>query len=80
MSKLICTFWAFLLLSGCTSSPKNIDEMVQRAELGDPSIQISLAAMYSKGIGTARDYSKALYWYEQAANQGDAKAQNERGK
>ena len=53
MSKLICTFLALLLLSGCTSRPKNIDEMVQQAELGDPSIQSSLAKMYSKGIGTS---------------------------
>ena len=31
--------------------------------------------MYGKGDGTLKDPKKAFYWYEKAANQGDAFAQ-----
>ena len=31
--------------------------------------------MYAEGQGTARDYGKAVQWYQRAAEQGDAAAQ-----
>ena len=35
--------------------------------------------MYANGQGVAQDYKQALAWFQKAANQGDAKAQNNLG-
>jgi TPR repeat protein len=36
------------------------------AELGIEKAQYNLAQMYEKGIGTYKDYERAVYWYEKA--------------
>ena len=41
--------------------------------------QSNLGFMYDTGNGVKKDYKKALYWYEKAAEQGDAFAQNNLG-
>ena len=35
--------------------------------------------MYAEGLGAARSYEKAVYWYQKAADQGLAIAQNSLG-
>ena len=35
--------------------------------------------MYDKGLGVAKNYQQAVAWYQKAANQGYAKAQNNLG-
>ena len=35
----------------------------------------NLGYMYAKGLGVPQDYSKALYWYKKAAEQGSATAE-----
>ena len=47
----------------------------QRAERGFADAQAILGAMYSTGLGVARDYSEAFKWYYKAANQGHTSAQ-----
>ena len=37
--------------------------------------QTNVAQFYFSGIGTAKDEAVALYWFRQAAEQGDARAQ-----
>jgi uncharacterized protein len=45
------------------------------AQKGDPRSQNTLALMYENGKGVAQNYTKAVQWYRQAANQGFAEAQ-----
>ena len=40
---------------------------------GNPRAQASLAGMYQRGIGTARDADRALDLYRRAAAKGDAR-------
>ncbi len=42
----------------------------------DPLIQTRLGNRYKTGTGADRDYTKAVYWYRKAAEQGFASAQN----
>ncbi|MDR1535493.1 MAG: sel1 repeat family protein [Planctomycetota bacterium] len=44
--------------------------MAGEAEKGIPSAMLTLGTMYERGIGTARNYMKALEWYGKAANAG----------
>ena len=37
--------------------------------------QVDLGTAYREGYGVTRDYQKALYWYQKAANQGASQAQ-----
>lgn len=46
-----------------------------RAEKGDAGEQAILAMYYQYGIGVEKDYKKALYWYQKAANAGHIPAQ-----
>lgn len=47
-----------------------------RARRGDAEAQRTLGGWYGKGDGVARNPTKAIEWYQQAAEQGDAIAQN----
>ena len=49
--------------------------LIGKAEKGDPSAQLTLAGMYEKGYGVARDMGLAAQWYMQAASQGSPEAQ-----
>lgn len=46
------------------------------ADKGVAQGQFNLAICYEKGNGVPKDFTKAAYWYEKAANQGDATAQS----
>lgn len=48
--------------------------LLNSAEAGDTQAQVRLGLKYHKGRGIARDYKKALMWYERAAAQGNAEA------
>ena len=58
---------------------KNAEESIRlytaAAELGYVKAQVNLASSYERGDGVPADKEKAIYWYQQAANQGDAFAQ-----
>jgi hypothetical protein len=41
---------------------------------GSSKAQLVLAVMYSEGVGVARDYARAYYWYAEADRQGNAEA------
>ena len=41
------------------------------AEQGDSTSQLYLGRMYENGYGIIQDYSKALYWYTKASEQGN---------
>ena len=54
---------------------KSIEAIEAVAEQGDMEAQLHLGRMYGTGEGTEVNYEKALYWWEQAAAQGDESAQ-----
>jgi TPR repeat protein len=49
------------------------------AEAGDRVSQSELADVYYEGRGVARNFSRAFYWYRQAASAGDARAEEQLG-
>jgi uncharacterized protein len=51
------------------------DYFTETARRGHAAAQVSLGWMYSQGLGVPRDERQALYWYGQAAHQGDRDAQ-----
>ncbi|HEX7677375.1 MAG TPA: tetratricopeptide repeat protein [Thermoanaerobaculia bacterium] len=63
------------------SSGRNhkVQEITNRAETGATDAQIELADMFYNGEGVAQSYSRALYWYEQAAGAGVARAETQLG-
>ena len=52
-------------------------KITQLAEQGDAEAQYELGRMYFLGKGMPRNATKALEWYQKAAEQGNALAQNE---
>ncbi|MGA9450137.1 MAG: tetratricopeptide repeat protein, partial [Verrucomicrobiia bacterium] len=50
-----------------------------KAETGDAQAQYNLGVCYDRGRGVARDHAEAVKWYQEAANQGYAEAQNALG-
>ena len=54
-------------------------ELVRKAESGDAKAQAQLGVCYERGDGVAKDYSRAVYWYQKAAAQGQAVAINNLG-
>lgn len=52
----------------------NAAQLHTLAETGDDWAQYELGLRYFRGQGVQRDYSKAVYWFEKAANAGNFKA------
>lgn len=56
-----------------------VDEVIQKAEKGDPDALSFLGYIYSHGEGVPQDYGQAVNWYRKAAEQGSAVAQTTLG-
>ena len=54
---------------------ETLDELRERAELGDPEAQFSLGGMYADGRGVPKDDLVAGRWFRRAAGLGLAEAQ-----
>lgn len=74
------------LSSGCTAPPptqpsqpliagQEVNEILQRAETGNPDAQNQLGVLYSEGRGVPQNYLEAKDWFKKAADQGHAGAQ-----
>ena len=50
-------------------------QIEQNAEQGDADAQHNLGIPYYKGEGVTQDYEKAIFWWQKAAQQGLAEAQ-----
>ncbi len=50
---------------------KAVEYLHTAIENGSDTAMNSLGAMYYKGRGVEQDYSKAVYWYTEAANKGN---------
>ncbi|MCX5632863.1 MAG: trypsin-like peptidase domain-containing protein [Phycisphaerae bacterium] len=85
MPRRLSLFFVFLLifsLSGiCIAAPISIEELLKKAESGDPNSQLTLAKRYFDGRrGTVQDYNEAVKWFRKAAEQGFTEAQNYLGR
>ena len=50
------------------------NESLMKAEKGIPEFQVIVADMYREGAGTVANIQKAIYWYEEASNNGNSEA------
>lgn len=68
----------FLVIILCSLSLSanaiTLDELTNRAKSGELAAQCTLASKYKDGYGVAQNYGKAVYWYQQGANQGGISA------
>jgi TPR repeat protein len=73
---LIIIILIILLTSGCggASSSLKPSKTIAHAEQGNANAQNDLGSMYQYGDGVAKDYKKAVMWYEKSASQGLAMA------
>jgi len=56
---------SYTLLFAQTES-SSFSTALEKAESGNVNSMFDVATMYSKGIGTAKDVEKAIYWYKKA--------------
>jgi uncharacterized protein len=57
----------------------NVDQLQAKAQRGSLKQEIALAAAYFTGDGVPQDPKQAAYWYQKAAESGNAEAQNQVG-
>ena len=74
LSVLSC---AFALAEDSLSSA--VQQLLEKAESGDPVAQFRVANAYDSGSGAPRNGTQAMRWYKAAAEQGYAEAQNSVG-
>jgi TPR repeat protein len=60
-------FFIMTLTTGLMAAP--LDDLMLEAEGGAAEAQVKLAFAFLTGQGIKNDYSKALYWYQKAAEQ-----------
>lgn len=61
-------------LMACGKDEPSFDDLLEKAEAGDPDTQYSLGLAYQEGRGTEKDWSQAIAWYKKAAEQGEVNA------
>jgi uncharacterized protein len=73
--------FSFLLLPTMVAqvSPAAPQELLKRAEAGDPQAQFELGHAYENGSGVQQDDAVAMDWYRKAAEHGSTQAQNSLG-
>jgi len=59
-----------------STTPSGFEETKAKAESGNIDAQFNLGGMYDKGQGVEQDFREAVKWYQKAADQGFAPAQN----
>ncbi|MFI3185043.1 MAG: SEL1-like repeat protein [Methylococcaceae bacterium] len=62
-------------ISASTVTEDKIAQLQREAQEGDPDAQYNLAYLYENGLGVAKDETRALELYQQAADQGNSAAQ-----
>jgi hypothetical protein len=73
--------FSFLLVTSMMAqvSPAASQELIKRADAGDPQAQFELGHAYESGSGVQQDDAVAMDWYRKAAEHGSAQAQNSLG-
>jgi TPR repeat protein len=81
LSLLFVILVVFSFSEVCKATSVSIEELLNKAESGDPNSQLVLAQKYFDGRrGIPQDYNEAAKWFRKAAEQGLADAQNNLGK
>jgi TPR repeat protein len=63
------------ILAGSAIETATLDQLRQRASLGDPAAQNALGLRYASGEGVKQDDKEAAIWFTKAAENGNVKAQ-----
>ncbi len=63
------------ILAGSAIETATLDQLRQRASLGDPAAQNALGLRYASGEGVKQDDKEAAIWFTKAAENGHVKAQ-----
>src|SRR5688572_23365165 len=63
------------LLSASAANGGEFENLLAKANEGDPVAQFSVGQKYTKGEGVAKDVPEAAKWLEKSAQQGNADAQ-----
>jgi putative methionine-R-sulfoxide reductase with GAF domain len=63
------------ILAGSAIETATLDQLRQRASLGDPAAQSALGLRYASGEGVKQDDKEAAIWFTKAAENGNVKAQ-----
>jgi len=58
---------------------KQITDLKEKAEQGDPTAQYNLGLAYARGDVVPKDFKQAVHWFRKATKQGQAKAQSKLG-
>ena len=61
-------------MQGMQKAQADFQELLERAELGDASVQYELGVRYATGDGVEADMAQAAHWFAQAAETGDLRA------
>ncbi len=61
------------------SRETDLEQLRQRAEMGDAAAQFTLGVMYTNGRGVPTNEEEAVKWFRLAADQGNASAQSNLG-
>ena len=64
-----------ILSENSAFNPLSFEEIYAAALTGDANAQLQLGVIYEHGRGTPQNYTKAISWYQKAAEQGNALAQ-----
>lgn len=71
MKRIVCLLWGI----GALAHAGEFENLLERANAGDPGAQLEVAAKYAAGDGVAKDAKESVKWVEAAAAQGIAEAQ-----
>jgi TPR repeat protein len=66
---------AIILSVASSVQAAGIEELLKRANEGDPAAQIEAGDQYAKGTGVIRNAKEAVIWFTKAAEQGITEAQ-----
>ena len=53
--------------------PESIQDIIDKANAGDPEAQLHMASLHFDGFGVERNYEKVFHWAKKAAEQGQAR-------
>lgn len=73
-----------IVISACialaqSNPPSQLNDLLQKAQAGDPQAQFELGQAYEDGKDVPQDDAAAANWYRKSADQGNASAQNTLG-
>ncbi|MDI3503220.1 MAG: uncharacterized protein PWP64_156, partial [Candidatus Cloacimonadota bacterium] len=74
-SMIVALLIAMLVIPLFANDSTDINKLIHDALRGNAEAQYILGVCYDIGEGVDKNPKQAVYWYEKAANQGNAEAQ-----